>query len=59
MTKKKVSKKSSSKRHRVNMRIPEDLLKWAKAYVKRKNTSLTQAVVDHFTKLRTEEPLDV
>lgn len=40
------------------MRIPVDLLKWARGYVKKRNTNITQAVVDHFTRLRAEERAD-
>ena len=34
------------------MRIPSDLLEWAKVYASQKNKSLTQVVIDHLTKLK-------
>jgi predicted HicB family RNase H-like nuclease len=40
------------RRTRLNMRIPSDLLEWAKDYAAGKNKSLTQLVVDHLTKLK-------
>lgn len=44
--------KSKPKRQRVNMRIPMDLLVWAKDFASTKNTSVTQIVVDHLTDLK-------
>jgi hypothetical protein len=41
-----------SVRTRLNMRIPSELLHWAKDYVVDKNTNLTQLFVDHLTKLK-------
>ena len=40
------------RRVRVNMRIPADLLDWAKDYAVSKNKNVTQIVVDHFTGLK-------
>lgn len=40
------------KRSRLNMRIPSDLLDWAKGFALGKNTNLTQLFIDHLTKLR-------
>jgi predicted HicB family RNase H-like nuclease len=40
------------RRTRLNMRIPTDLLEWAKVHAAEKNKSLTQLVVDHLTKLK-------
>jgi hypothetical protein len=34
------------------MRIPADLLDWAKDYAVAKNKNVTQIVVDHFTGLK-------
>jgi hypothetical protein len=34
------------------MRIPSDLLEWAKDYAVAKNKNVTQIVVDHFTGLK-------
>lgn len=39
-------------RARLNMRIPEPLLDWAKDYAVVRNTTITQIIIDHFTKLR-------
>lgn len=44
--------KKSVKRARVNLRIHTDLLKWSKRFAKKKNTSLTQIVIDRLTELR-------
>lgn len=40
------------KRARLNMRIPADLLAWAKTFVQAKNTNLTQLFIDHLTDIR-------
>lgn len=34
------------------MRIPSDLLIWAKVYVREKHTTVTQLFIDHLTKLK-------
>lgn len=34
------------------MRVPVDLLVWAKGYVASKNTNVTQLFIDHLTKLK-------
>ena len=39
-------------RARLNMRIPEPLLVWAKGYVVSRNTTVTQLVIDHLTTLK-------
>ena len=44
--------KTAVKKVRVNMRIPEDLLKWAKRYAKKNKTYVTRLVVDHLSVLR-------
>lgn len=44
--------KKTSKRTRVNIRVQTDLLAWAKKYAMKKNTSLTQIIIDHLTQLR-------
>lgn len=40
---------------RVNMRVPADLLRWAKTYARGKNANVTRLFVDHLTKLREKE----
>lgn len=40
------------RRVRINMRIPSELLEWAKDYAVAKNKNVTQIVVDHFTGLK-------
>ena len=40
---------------RLNLVLPYDLKKWAKEYVARKNTTLTQLFVDHLVDLRERE----
>lgn len=40
------------KRKRVNMRIPAELLYWAKEYSRSRNISLTQIIIDHLTHLQ-------
>jgi hypothetical protein len=40
------------KRERLNLRIPADLLRWVKKYLRSKNRTVTQEVIDHFTRLR-------
>lgn len=42
------------KRARVNMRIPTDLLSWAKDYAGSKNTTVTQVIINHLTELKEE-----
>ena len=49
------AKRVVSTRERLNMRIPRDLLAWTKAYVQRKNTTLTQDYIDFLTKRRERE----
>lgn len=41
--------KTRSKKVRFNTRVPSELLKWAQAYAKRKNTTVTQLLVDFLT----------
>lgn len=50
-----MSKKALPKRTRVNIRIQTDLLKWAKDYAVKKNTTLTQMVIDFLTRERLNE----
>lgn len=40
------------KRNRLNIRIPPDLLTFAKKMAKRRNTTVTQIVLDHLTRLQ-------
>jgi predicted DNA binding CopG/RHH family protein len=49
----------SQKRSRVNMRIPTDLLTWAKEYASKKQTCVTQMFVTYLTKLRERTGHDV
>jgi uncharacterized protein (DUF1778 family) len=39
----------TTKKTRLNLRIPSDLLEWAKGYAKLKNTNVTQLIVDQLT----------
>lgn len=43
------------RRERLNMRIPVELLDWAKGYVAKKNTTVTQLFVDFLTSLKEKE----
>lgn len=43
-----------SKRTRLNVRIPTDLLRWAKIWAKKRNTTLTQVLIDILTVKREE-----
>jgi NRPS condensation-like uncharacterized protein len=36
------------------LRIPADLMVWAKAYAKSKNTSVTGLIIAHLTELRAQ-----
>lgn len=47
--------RSKASRTRINMRIPADLVEWAKTYVGDHNTTVTQLFIDHLTKLRKRE----
>ena len=40
---------------RLNLLLDEKLKRWAVRYAKRKNTSLTQLITDHFVILRDKE----
>jgi hypothetical protein len=40
------------KRTRLNVRIPSDLLRWAKRFAKAKNSTVTQIIIDHLTDKR-------
>lgn len=44
--------KQAPKKTRINMRVPDDLLGWAKEYALLRNTNLTQLLVDYLTKLK-------
>jgi hypothetical protein len=37
---------------RLNLLIDADLKVWARKYAKKKHTTITQMIVDHFVKLR-------
>jgi hypothetical protein len=52
------TKKQRAERERLNMRIPRALLKWAKTFAQERNTSVTQLVVDHLTRLKEYETSD-
>lgn len=45
---------SSQKPERVrkNFRLPADLVAWVEIFAKRKNTNMTQLIIDHLTDLR-------
>lgn len=45
----------TTKRARLNMRIPEALLKWAKKHVRGRNTTLTQEYIDWLTARKLQE----
>jgi predicted DNA binding CopG/RHH family protein len=47
-----MSESRSLKRKRINMRIPEDLIEWAKSHVLENNTNLTQDYIDYLTDKR-------
>lgn len=44
----------SAKRTRLNVRIPTDLVRWAKVWAKKKNTTITQVIVDYLTSKKEE-----
>lgn len=46
-----------TKKSRINLRIPTDLVKWMKKYAKERNTTLTQLVVLHFMNTKSGELL--
>lgn len=48
-----------TKKTRLNVRIPSDLLKWIKKYAKDRNTTVTQLVVLHFMNTKSKEMLRV
>lgn len=48
-------KKKKTKDVRLNLRFHEDLAEWAKKYAKKRRTSVTQIVTDHFVDLREKE----
>lgn len=54
-SKKKEKEMEEQKRIRVNMRLPSELVEWAKEYADSKNTTFTQVVVDKLTDLQAEE----
>lgn len=37
---------------RLNLRIPADLLSWIKRHAKKKHTTVTQIVIDHFGSMK-------
>ena len=42
-------KRACPKKVRFNTRLPSDLLEWAQEYAKRKNTTVTQLLIDFLT----------
>lgn len=54
MNKKKVEQEKSE-RVRVNMRMPSDLVEWVRVYAGKKNSTLTQVIVDELTKLQARD----
>lgn len=42
------------KRARLNLRIPADLSSWAKKWAKKRNTTVTQVIVDFLTSKKEE-----
>lgn len=56
MAKKKIPLKNGViRKKRKNFRLPWGLTVWAERYAKKKNTNLTQLIVDHLTALKEEE----
>jgi len=55
MPKKRTSSGNGVRKKRKNFRLPFALTTWAERYAKRKNTNLTQIIVDHLTALKEEE----
>jgi hypothetical protein len=53
--KKKEKEAEEQRRIRVNMRLPSELVEWAKGYADSRNTTFTQVVVDKLTDLQAEE----
>ena len=41
-----------TKKARLNIRVPEPLLQWAKDFAVSKNTCVTQMIIDYFTELK-------
>jgi predicted DNA binding CopG/RHH family protein len=52
---KKAKETEEQRRIRVNMRLPSELVEWAKEYADSRNTTFTQVVVDKLTDLQAEE----
>lgn len=48
-------KKARPKKTRLNVRLPADLVTWAKEFSKKKNTTVTQLLVDFLTAKREME----
>lgn len=44
--------RQAKKRVRKNFNLPAELVRWAETYVDRKNTTMTQLIVDYLTDLR-------
>lgn len=42
------------KRSRINLRIPAELASWAKGWAKKRNTTVTQVIVDFLTTKKEE-----
>lgn len=45
----------TTKRDRLTMRIPKDLLNWVRSYAKRKRKTVTQVVIDHLVELKEKD----
>lgn len=49
---KRTKSKPKAKRIRLNMRVPSELLLWAKVFAADKHTSVTQLFINHLTELK-------
>lgn len=48
-------KKAINGKGRLNLRVPLELDEFIKGYAQKKNTTVTQIVIDHFTELKEQE----
>lgn len=48
-------KAKNTKPARLQAKIPQDLHRWVHEYARRKNTSVTQMIKDHFTALKEKD----
>lgn len=48
-------KAKNTKPARLQAKIPQDLHRWVHEYARRKNTSVTQMIKDHFTTLKEKD----